>query len=367
MKRILQIVPRLSQGGVSRMVLSYWEKTDKSEFQFDFITHEKPTEKLDFLASQGCSIFYCKTMGQVGLFRYYRRLKEILSQHRYDAVHIHVGHITGIYALMCRLLGVRQIICHAHTTTAPNPKHGKWMPLLRMLSMKCATDLVACGRQAGEFCFGGAPFLILGNGLDFGKIAQIDGGESKALREQFSLLPDDFVLGNVADFNYLKNHKFLIDVFSRFLEKRPDAKLVLVGNGMLQDSIRDYVAQSGLQTSVIFLGQRDDVYVLLRLFNVFLLPSLHEGMPISAVEAQASGVPCLLSDAIDRTVDCGLGLAKFLSIQNPEDWADELTKIRKREISEDLRRKALEESGFDINVTVKAMEQLYLRRQEQKG
>lgn len=363
MIRILQIVPRLSQGGVSRMVLNYWEKIDKKEFQFDFITHEDKNKALDFLLAQGCSVFYLKTMGKAGLFHYYQSLKFILSQRHYDVVHIHVGHITGVYAFLCRRLGAGRVICHAHTTTAPNPKHRKWMPILRMLSVKYATDLVACGEQAGRFCFGNAPFTVVGNGLEFQKIAEINPAEVDRLREQLHLMPNDYVLGNVADFNYLKNHKFLIDVFNRFSKKRPNSKLILVGNGVLQSSVKNYVEQLGLQNRVTFLGLRSDVYVLLRLFDVFLLPSLHEGMPLSVVEAQASGVPCLVSDTVDRAVDCNLELVRFLSIDRPEVWIDELSKTKKREITPSVRMEALRNSGFDINSTLKTLEDLYRGRQ----
>jgi glycosyltransferase EpsF len=367
MMRILQIVPRLSQGGVSRVVLNYWEKIDKSEFQFDFITHEEKSGKLDFLISQGCSVFYCKTIGKIGLLCYYKNLKSILSRKHYDAVHIHVGHITGVYALLCRRLGVKRIICHAHTTTAPNLRHQKWMPVLRMLSVKNSTDLVACGKEAGRFCFGNTPFMILGNGLDFQKIMLIGKASVESLREQLQLITCGCVLGSVADFNYLKNHKFLIDVFSLFLKEKPNSKLVLVGNGELQISIKGYVEQLGLQNNVVFLGQRSDVYLLLNLFDALLLPSLHEGMPMSVIEAQASGVPCLISDTIDRTVDCRLGLVKFLSIQKPQVWVDELLKTEKHEIEPEVREEALIKSGFDINSSVRALEDLYRRTANGRG
>lgn len=362
MTRILHIVPKLSEGGVARVVLNYYEKIDKNSIIFDFITHENDEGKLESLVSQGSKIFYCKTIGQIGIIRYYMNLKYILTNNKYDVIHIHVGHLTGVYAYMCRKNGSDNIICHAHTTMSPNSKHRIFMPILRKLAIRNATTLIACGKAAGEFCFGDAKFIVLSNGLDYDKVAEIERMEIDSLREQLCIITDEFILGNVAAFIYLKNHRFIIDVFERLLKLKPNSKLILIGDGPLRNNVAEYVKELRIQDKVLFLGERGDVFKLLQVLDVFLLPSLFEGLPVSGIEAQAAGVPCLFSDSIDRTVDCGLGLSKFLNIEDIDVWVEELYKIEKHEIDQVVVREALRNTGYDINSTVKTLIDIYISK-----
>jgi glycosyltransferase EpsF len=327
MIRVLQITPALDYGGVSQFLMHYYDCMDHEMFCFDFITHEGVEDFHEQLLNNGSRIYYFKREGELGLFSYYKQYCRI-GINSYDIIHIHLGHYTGLVGMVCRVLGAKRIICHAHTTKCMNKKHEPFMPVFRMLANSFSDALFSCGQKAGEYCFGKHPFTIIPNGVDLQKFRPACDEQMVALKQSLGLSPSNWIIGCVANFVPPKNHGFLIDVFSRCYQVNKKARLVLVGDGPLRKEIEKEVEEKGLSGKVIFAGVQKDIPLFLSLFDIFALTSVHEGFPVVAAEAQAVGVKCVYSANIDKSCDLGLGLMSFLPITKDyiNEWASECLK-----------------------------------------
>lgn len=359
--KILHVVPAIYEGGVGSVVNNYYEKIDKSKFSFDIITHVKETNKKGNHLYDNSNVYYFKTLGEAGLYGYYKQIKLTLDCAEYDIIHIHTGHITGLYAAIFRICGAKKIILHAHASAAPNLNHTKYMPYFRALSRLFSNKLLSCGRLAGEFCFGRADFEIIKNGIDYTKFGNIDDNETLKLRQELGFNSSNIILGIVAAFIEVKNHKFLLQVFLELSKVKHNVKLILVGEGPLEKQCVEFVKENNLTEKVFFLGQRNDVYQLMKVFDVFLLPSLFEGLPVSGVEAQAAGTKCIFSDTIDNQLDLGIGLSAFLPIdKGSKPWVEYLSSIDITKADKDVVKNALIANGYEINYSIKELEKIYL-------
>ena len=192
--------------------------------------------------------------------------------------------------------------------------------------LRNTTHRFSCGTNAGRFLFGNKTFTVVPNAIDTGKF-QFNPEIRKKLRNSLGIPEDIKVYGHVGTFRTPKNHSFLIDVFAELHKSNPATKLVLVGSGELLDKIKAKVLSLGLNDAVAFMGQQNNVNEWLSAFDVFLMPSLWEGLPVSVVEAQCAGLPCVISDVIDRGVDI-TGNVKFVSTNMPAVfWADIISAV----------------------------------------
>jgi glycosyltransferase EpsF len=207
--------------------------------------------------------------------------------------------------------------------------------IIKRLIPLYATHLFACSTQAGEWMYGKRPFSIIPNAIDF-QAFRFDLQSRNDIRKSLSIAKDTFVVGHIGRFDYQKNHQFLIKVFTKLLEVSPGAKLVLIGEGNNVDEIRALVSSYRITESVLFLGHRDDIPDLLAAMDCFVLPSHFEGLGIVLLEAQANGLPCVVSSAVPAEVDYS-GLVSFIDLCEPLDvWISEIIKARiHRNISQD--------------------------------
>ena len=359
--RVLQVVPILGYGGVEKMVTRYFQHLDHHEVMFDFIAHGDYEPYHDELISQGCKIYYLPTLGKAGYLGYKKAVKEAIPLEEYDIIHVHIGHITGLYASVFRSLCKAKIICHAHTTKCMS-KAAFLMPIFRFLAKTQGHQLLACGKEAGKFCFGTDSFQVMPNGLSYEAVKAVSKEAVAALRQEFSLAEGAPVLGHVGHFSAPKNHPFLVQIIHDYLKKDPKARFILVGDGPDQENIRQMVKENGDEERVLFTGVRRDVPVLMKLFDLFLLPSLHEGLPLVGVEAQAAGTPCLFSDTIDQTVDAGMGISRFLPIhQGTTPWVEAIEQLLEHPVSlqdEDIFN-GLCKTGYEITVSAQRLLEIY--------
>jgi len=327
MIKVLEITPALDYGGVSQFLMHYYECMDHTKFRFDFITHEGKEDFHEKLLEQGSQIYYFEREGDIGLLSYYKQYSQIGIKN-YDIIHIHLGHYTGLVAMICKIMGGKKIICHAHTTKCMNKKHAPFMPVFRVLANVFADALFACGQKAGEYCFGKYPFTIIPNGVDLNRFKPANEEQMISLKQSLGIPLTSWIIGCVANFVPPKNYGYLIEVFSRCTKLNEDAVLLLVGDGPLRKDIENIVEQKGLTGRVFFAGVQKDIPQFLSIFNVFALTSIHEGFPVVAAEAQAVGVKCVYSANIDRSCDLGLGLMSFLPITEYaiDEWANECLK-----------------------------------------
>lgn len=361
--RILHVVPDLAYGGVEKMVLNCYGRLDHSKYVFDFVTHGAFSDYHQSVVDQGCAVYYCQTIGRLGYKGYKKQIQSVLSVKDYDIVHVHPGHLTGIYARIFSSLGAKKIICHAHTTKCVNRAHTLFMPLFRHWSRRYSDALIACGAEAGRFCFGGAPFHLLPNGIDTRLYGSVTAEDIDKTRAELGIAEDAFVVGHVGHFSAPKNHSYIVRIIRDFVERCPKAVFVLVGDGPLKPEIEDAVATIGKMDNVVFTGVRNDIPILMRVFDVFILPSLHEGLPIVGVEAQAAGTPCLFSETIDASLNLGAAFVSFLPIEGgTEPWTNALDDVRSKSglrIDFEKAHRALAESGYDVEVSAQRLADIY--------
>lgn len=325
--RVLHVVTYMGRGGLETMIMNYYRNIDRSKVQFDFLTHR--CERWDYddeIEKLGGKIYNLPRLNPFS-YKYLKALDNFFREHKeYKIVHCHQDCLSGIILKYAKKNGVPFTIAHSHSSN-----QNKDLKLLVKLIVKKSipkyTDyLLACGKEAGEWMFNTTEYTILNNAIDTKRYIY---NEEKSLEMKEKLgITDKFVIGHVGRFRQEKNHSFIIDIFKEVCAKEPNSTLLLVGDGPLEDEIKKKVYDSGLLGKVKFLGARDNVNDLMQSMDVFILPSLYEGIPLTMIESQASGLNCIISDKVPKECIVTKNV-KVLSLQESSNyWADEILKIR---------------------------------------
>jgi glycosyltransferase EpsF len=351
---------KMAGGGVESVVMNYYRHIDRKKVQFDFIVDADSTDiPRQEIKKLGGKVIIVPPYQK--LPKHMKKLETIFRENKYRIVHSHVNTLSIFPLRAAKKAGVPVRIAHSHSTAGK----GEWKRnimkyALRPFSKVYPTHYFACGEYSGRWLFGDKTFdrglvTVIPNAIDKEKF-KFDDKQRIKKRKELDIKRDQFVIGHVGRFMSQKNHDFLIDIFSNVLEKRPKSVLLLIGDGPLRSAIEQKVSGLGLRGDVRFLGARNDVEELLNAMDIFVLPSLYEGLPVVAVEAQASGVKCLLSDQVTSEADIS-SATEFLPINNPKVWSDKLTKT-----SMSKRHKLKQESYlFDINTQSKSLENIYIK------
>lgn len=356
--RVLQVVTYMGRGGLETMLMNYYRHIDHSKVQFDFLTHRDFEADYDKeILSLGGQIFHLSKLNPISS-SYKNELDEFFNSHQeYRVVHSHLDCMSGIPLKEARKCHIPYRIAHAHSSNQTKDIKYPLKLIFKRNITKNANYLFACGEQAGKWMFNTDNFKVLNNAID-AKAYSFNSIFRKSIRKEFYIPNDSFVIGHVGRFMNPKNHTFIIDIFNQFHKDHPNSYLMLVGEGELKTSIQDKVRTLGLEDYVIFTGLRSDVNELLQAMDVFLFPSLYEGLPVSIIEAQAAGLPCLISDKVP--IECKkTDLVYQLSLEDSfNTWADkilELSHITRRDTYEEIKQ-----SGFDIVENAKWLENFYI-------
>ena len=342
------------------MCMNLYRYIDREKVQFDFIKHsyEKGIFE-DEILSLGGRIFSAPRYKIYNHLSYSRWWKRFLRQHpEYKIIHGHFFTISSVFFAVAKKEG-RVTIGHIHSTKVP--RGGTKRPVVNFLANRMVERIshfsdycIACSTAAGEWVYGKRHFIVLKNGLDCNEF-RFSQDVRKEMRKTIGL-HDEFTIGTVANMSTAKNPMGLIDIFLSIKKENPIAKLVWVGEGDLRPTIETRIKQDGINNSVVLLGSRNDVPRVLQAIDAFLLPSFYEGLPVSAIEAQASGLPCFVSDRVTKEVDI-TGLCHFLPINQPTLWAQEI--LREEKPRKDQSAKIID-AGYDIHTTAKWLEEFYL-------
>lgn len=362
MIRVLHIVSKLSiNSGVMNMIMNYYRYIDRSKIQFDFLYFEERTP--DFkreIENLGGKFYFVNKPSLKNLLATYTEFNIFFQKncHYYSAIHLHEIYLVHFIGYFCKKYGIQRLITHAHATKySDNPKNALRNKIMCIGLKKSATDYFACSKAAGNFYYGETAVKkkmvkIIPNAIDIEKY-QYNEVIRNRIRKTLNV-EKKFVIGHVGRMVIPKNQKFLIHILEHLKHFDNNALLLLVGDGPLRNNIESEVDKLGLNDSVIFLGIRSDIPELLMGMDLFLLPSLYEGLPVVCVEAQATGLKCLLSSTI--TTEANLGNCYFLDINNGcDDWI-------KCIMNRDIDRKNVDASSFDVRILVKYLESLYFRR-----
>ena len=354
--RVLQVVTNMSYGGLENLLMNYFRHLDRSKVQFDFLTHVNIHQDFEEeIASLGGKLYRLPMLNP--LSSHYRfELKNFLSAHpEYKIVHSHLDCTAGIPLKFAKATNVPIRIAHAHNS---NQNHNlKYLLKLfyRHFIPNHATHLFACGKDAGDWMFRGLPYTVVRNAIDVSKFT-FSAEKAISIKESLNI-SNKFVIGHVGQFRQQKNHGFLIRIFNEVYKTAPDAVLLLVGKGPEMQATQDLVRKLGLSNAVYFLGARPDIPDLMQAIDLFILPSLFEGLPVTMVEAQAAGLPCIISDKVP--IECKITEdVTQISLDAPlSEWADAILRYqshRKKDTSS-----IMQQSGYDIVTNAKWLEEFY--------
>lgn len=291
-------------------------------------------------------------------------LRAFLSNGNYSVVHVHSGSISVLAysAYAAKRSGVKKVLVHSHSTGIQNLKH-KAVKVAFGGMLKHNTDhFLACSREAGLAKYPASvirkQLTVIKNGVKISDYL-VDPDERKSVREELGLSESDFVIGHVGRFSEEKNHKYLIDVFREIKSRCKSAKLLLVGDGETFDEVKKY--SSDLKDDIVFTGNVDNVQKYYMAMDIFVLPSIHEGLPFVLVEAQAAGLPCIMSTGVSEEAVIGANVHR-ISLDDRNKWIDLILKFREVGFSDNT--KAITDAGYDIQTTVSQIRNLYNDRME---
>ncbi len=357
--RILHVVTYMGRGGLETMLMNYYRNIDRDKVQFDFLTHRDFEADYDQeIKDLGGKIYH---LPQLNPFSpsYLKDLDQFFREHReYKIVHSHLDCMAGIPLKYAERNGVPVRIAHAHNSNQIRDKKYILKIYFKRNIKKYATHLFACSREAGKWMFATDNFQVLNNAIDARKYVY-NADVRKKVRDEFGIATNTLVFGHVGRFSAQKNHKFLIEIFKNISDVHPDSILMLVGEGELQQNIREKVQRAGLKNKIIFTGVRSDVSRLLQAMDVFIIPSLFEGLPVVLIEAQAAGLPCLISERVPDECEKVPGLVHQLNLNNNEKkWAKAALRYTSTKRRNTL--KEIVDAGFDIKSSVQELQQFYM-------
>ncbi len=352
--RVLQVVTYMGRGGLETMLMNYYRQLDRSRVQFDFLVHR------DFEADYDAEILSLggriHRLPQLNPFSsgYLKALDNFFAQHKeYKIVHSHLDCMAGIPLKYAKKHGVPMRIAHSHSSSQTKDKKYLLKLLFKRNIPKNATQLFACSQKAGDWMFGGADFQVVNNAID-AKVYAFDPDIRAEARKELGISPDALVVGHVGRFDPPKNHDFILRIFAQL---PPNARLLLIGDGALRRQTEEQASKLGIADRVIFTGVRKDVPRLLQAMDVFLFPSTYEGLPVSIVEAQAAGLPCLISDKVP--MECKkTDLVEQIPLERPtEHWAQQVLQAAKLPRTDQYEE--IKKAGFDIAANALWLQNFY--------
>lgn len=362
--RILNLFTILDRGGAETLTMNYYRNIDRREVQFDFMVHRETPGAYDAeIKALGGRIFHMPPIRPWTAAQYRTMVRHFYAEHpEYRIIHSHMSELGYYDFIEAKAAGVPVRICHAHSRPygfdLKSPV--RWYYKKRMLPY--ITHMFMCGEPSGEWLFGKKNrnrFVQMNNAID-ARLYRYDLGKREAVRSALGIPADCMVVGHVGRFDPPKNHKFIIEIFCALHQAHPRTCLLLVGNdtGDLGAEIHEKVAALGLEDAVQFLGVRSDVSDLLQGMDVFLFPSLFEGLSVASIEAQAAGLPVILSDTV--SLECKkTNLVHVVSLKAaPSVWAEKVWEAGHTERSD--RYEEIRSAGFDIEENAKWLEQFYL-------
>lgn len=356
-KKILVVnTAGLAMSGITTHMFNYIEKLDRSIVKIDVVVTGIYEETvLEQLRQLGCGIFFLPDR-KSKVLKYSYALYNLLRKGKYDAVHVHGSScMIAIDLFICSSARTKIIIAHSHNTQCDNPKmHHILKPWMHFLY----TDALACSRVAGEWMFGKRSFTVLHNVFEYQKFV-FNNELRLSKRKELGIDKEEVALVVVGWLSKVKNHSFAIDIIKRLNDNQ--YKLFLVGKGDLRDELARKATDLGIANQVHFLGLRSDVNELLQAMDIYLMPSLGEGLPVALLEAQASGIKCIASDKITTEVDL-TGDTRFYSLNEMQTWINDIKQsdlvINTRIKRSNLALKKLQED-YDINKEILKLEKVY--------
>ena len=363
--KILYIVPSLRLcNGVASYAMNYFKNIDKSKIQIDFLianSNEK-SPYFDDIKKQGGDIFYIPFANGKKIIQNITRIKRFFKENakKYSIVHCHVLNSGAIYLHYAKKYGIKVRILHSHVTkTADSKSHEFRNKILLPVAIRNANHFCACSDSAGKRIFKDKKFKVINNAID-GSRFKFNQNDRDEIRKQYKIDDKTFVIGNVGRLCNQKNQKFLLDVFKLIQSQKKDTKLMIVGNGPLEKELKEYANKLSIEDKVFFINTRLDIEKMYQAFDVFVLPSIYEGLGIVLIEAQTSGLPCVVSDVVPKEAKISDKYEEKSLNDTYQEWADII--IKNMQYEERITNiDGVIKNNYDIKTEAKKLEEYYIQ------
>ena len=356
MIKVLQIVGGMDRGGIETLLMNIFRNIDRKNIQFDFLMLDRKKEYAyeKEIKELGGNI-YKITPRNINKKKYNEEFKTIVKQ--YSIVHIHTASAKCIYEVMlCKKMKVKIINIHSHSSNIVDKKK-RWQhlcckPFLGIMRV----NRFACSRQAGEWLFGKRQVEIIKNGIATQKF-QFNQKDRDDIRKQMNAENKIIVL-NVGRLCAVKNQIFLINLFCKLTKIHEEIILWIVGEGEKKEELEKKVMENGLQDKVQLIGVREDVHKLMSAADIFAFPSLYEGLPLTLLEAQAAGLPCIISNTISKEAIIS-DLVFACELNSEKIWMDKFNEIIQQKSKREKNTEEIKKSGYDIISVAKQLQEIY--------
>ncbi len=361
--RVLHMLASMNRGGAEAMIMNYYRHIDRSRVQFDFLLttpgHYDYEEEIKAL---GGHIYRVSPLTKSRPRDYMNDVDRFFKEHpQYHIVHSHTSSKSFFPLRLAKKNGVPVRIAHSHSSKAEQGINGIIRKALRFPLRTVATNFFSCGEEASVYLYGEKiakeKAVVVPNAID-ARQYRYESGQAQNIRQGLGI-DNQLVIGHVGRFFPVKNHMFLIEVFHAVKRLHPGSRLLLVGDGELKETVRARARELGIEQDIIFTGVRGDVPQLLKAMDVFVFPSLNEGIPVVMIEAQASGLKCFMSDSVPSQCVITQNVKRLPLSQTPEYWAREILRVKDGYERRDMCPE-VEKAGFDIRKNAKWLEEFYL-------
>ncbi len=364
--RLLVVIQLVRRGGVELVAINFARALDKSKYDVSFLLIDpyegQDEELLKELESEGFS-FISMPANTGGYFAKFKYIDGLFQKEKYDAVHSHVILFSGIVMAAAKKHGIPIRVSHSHITKwnrAENIKYKIYKNVMRALINRNATHKLSCSYDAGCFLYGKSEYekngIFLANAIDTDKFSY-NASSRKRIRDEFGISDKTTIVGHVGSVYKIKNQRFLVEVFSEMLKSDNDMLLILAGELFDDEPVRKRAEELNITDKVILTGARDDIASLYSAIDIMIFPSLHEGLPLAVLEAQAAKLPCLISDTVTTEVKFNANVA-FESLTSPlSEWSNKAFELLKCNRENTDISKLI--NSYDIHNAVSVLDDIY--------
>lgn len=354
--RVLQVIGSMNQGGAENFLMNLYREIDKTKIQFDFLVNRRGIFDNE-IKKLGGNVYHINSLQKSGQIRYTKELRKFFRGHNYKIIHSHINKVSGLILECAKKEGIPVRIAHSHNNnSSDNLIVNTYKAYLGQKIHINATTLLACSHDAAIHMFGkyGENAIILNNAIDLDRF-KYSNVKRNEIRKKYKINEETILIGCIARFSKQKNHIFLIDIFNEYAKNNTNTKLILVGEGPLEQAVKEKIKAHNLQDKVIFAGTTFETEKYYSAFDCFILPSLFEGLGIVLIEAQISGLNCLTSkDVVPPEAKISDRLEYIDLNEEPKVWANHISKSKNRANSNIG-------SEYDIKKTAKKLEMLYIK------
>ena len=304
--RIIHAVPKMDREGLQSFLMNVYLNIDRKKVQFDFLVHNKEEGDFDSkILSLGGKIYRISRLTSIALLQYQKNIKNFFREHKYNVLHSHINLLSSFTLKAAKKAGVSHRIAHSHSSFIQDVGIKKIVKLYAKKSMnKYATHKMACSKDAaiwqfGKEAWGRGEVEVVPNGINI-KNFLFQKEKRDVIRKRYNIKEDDFILGHVGSFRKVKNHPFILNVFSELHSIRKNSYLMLVGSGEEEEAIRLLGKKLNILDFIIFVGNIENVGDYYSSMDGFIFPSFYEGLGMALIEAQSAGLPSLASDVIPK-------------------------------------------------------------------